>query len=226
MDPSNKNKMPRPYEAKGDYYRDQASSYDSIRFSSFKGRLYADLQKRIIRKILSGLPKGLSVLDLPCGTGRISRVLSEYTSSIVCGDISQDMLAVARQNLAPVNNKVVYRELDAEKIDFPNDSFDLVATIKLMHLLPYEIQLRVLREIVRVSKRWVIVTYAYAGGMSWVKDYLFRKKFDEINPSSDYPRQVRDVIQECKENGCEVRGLYYTFRLFSSEVILFLEKRK
>lgn len=223
---SEQNQKKKPaYEAKDDYYRSQAENYENIRFSSFKGRLYADLQRKIIRRILSELPRGLSVLDLPCGTGRISCVLSDYTPNITCGDISDDMLAVARKNLSPINKNAVYRKIDAENIDFPDNSFDLINTIKLMHLLPYDVQARVLREIVRVSKRWIIVTYAYRGGLSWIKDYVFRKKYDKINPTSDYPRQVDELMRECTAAGCKVRRLYYTFRLFSSEVVLFLEKK-
>jgi ubiquinone/menaquinone biosynthesis C-methylase UbiE len=214
----------REYEAKGDYVKGQASNYDAIRFSSFKGRLYDNLQKNIIRKMLSLLPKDLSIIDLPCGTGRITEVLTEFTTHIVCGDISDDMLGVARQKLIAKNENIVYRIIDAEKIDFQNNSFDLVTTIKLMHLIPLVVQARVLREIVRVSKRWVIVTYAYNSWLSWVKDYVFRKKYDKTNPSSDYPRHVSDVIEEVRKSGCEVRGKRYTFRLFSSEVIFLLEK--
>lgn len=213
------------YEAKGDYVRQEASNYDAIRFSSYKGRLYDNLQKNIIKKIVRALPRGLAVLDLPCGTGRVSEVITRFTSNLVCADISEDMLDVARRKLAPHNTNIAYRVIDAEKIEFPNASFDLVTTIKLMHLIPYDVQARVLREIARVSKRWIIVTYAYSGWLSWVKDYVFRKKYDKTNPSSDHPRRVADVIREAESIGCVVRKRYYTFRLFSSEVIFFLEKR-
>lgn len=213
------------YEAKGDYVRQEASNYDAIRFSSYKGRMYDNLQKNIIKKIVKALPRGLSVLDLPCGTGRVSEVITRFTPNLVCADISEDMLDVARRKLAPHNTNIVYRVIDAEKIEFPDSSFDLVTTIKLMHLIPYDVQARVLREVVRVSKRWIIVTYAYSGWLSWVKDYVFRKKYDKTNPSSDHPRRVADVIREAESIGCVVRKRYYTFRLFSSEVIFFLEKR-
>lgn len=213
------------YEAKGDYVRGEASNYDAIRFSSYKGRLYDSLQKNIIKKIIRKLPRDLTVLDLPCGTGRVSEVVTQYTRNIVCGDISADMLDVARRKLEPYNEKITYRVIDAEKIEFADNSFDLAITIKLMHLIPYQVQARVLREVVRVSKRWIIVTYAYSGWLSWVKDYVFRKKYDKTNPSSDYPRRVDDIRREAESIGCIVRGTYYTFRLFSSEVVFLFEKR-
>ena len=213
------------YEAKDDYVREQASKYDEIRFSSYKGRLYDNLQKNIIRKIMGPLKRDLSVLDLPCGTGRIAEVIGEFTPNIVCADISQDMLDVARKKLLPTNDKIIYRILDAEKIDFPDNSFDLIASIKLMHLLPFDVQSQVLREILRVSSRWVVVTYAYNDWLSWIKDYIFRKKYDRINPSSNHPRNVGELESEIKRCGGEVRETHYTFRLFSSEVVFLIEKQ-
>ena len=214
----------RNYEAKGDYYGDEASKYDEKRFSSLKGRLYSNLQTRILRRMLAKTPRNAYACDVPCGTGRVGEIILERTNRMVCGDISDDMLEVARKKLDKYNADINYVKIDAERMEYPDNTFDVITSVKLMHLLPYEVQKRCLSEFARTTKRWVIVTYSYKGPMKWVKDYVFRKKYDSINPSSSFPRDLSDLENEISEAGLSIIERAFTFRLFSEEVIYLLEK--
>lgn len=65
------------------------------------------------------------VLDVACGTGRNFRYLSS-SSEVVGIDISDKMLAHARNELDRLSLDGAVHQMDAQTLDFPDDSFDTV----------------------------------------------------------------------------------------------------
>lgn len=65
------------------------------------------------------------VLDVACGTGRNFRYLSE-SSEVIGIDISGEMLTHARTELSRLNLDGTVHQMDAQALDFPDDSFDTV----------------------------------------------------------------------------------------------------
>lgn len=79
----------------------------------------------------SQVKRGDRVLDLAGGTGDIAALLHERvgaTGSIVLGDINGDMLQVGRDRLTDrgIVSGIEFVECNAEKLPFPDASFDLV----------------------------------------------------------------------------------------------------
>jgi ubiquinone/menaquinone biosynthesis C-methylase UbiE len=80
------------------------------------------------------------VLDVGCGTGIISLLaLQKGAARVVCGDISNYMLDVARTK-ADIQgygaDRMEFRQLDAESLPFTDASFDIVITGMTLGLLP------------------------------------------------------------------------------------------
>lgn len=65
------------------------------------------------------------VLDVACGTGRNFRYLPS-SSEVVGIDISDEMLAHARNELDRLELSGTAHQMDAQTLDFPDDSFDTV----------------------------------------------------------------------------------------------------
>ena len=68
-----------------------------------------------------------SVLEIACGTGRVTRHLRKVLPTSVrlfATDISADMLSIAKRELK--NNGIIFQVEDAEKLSFADDSFDVV----------------------------------------------------------------------------------------------------
>jgi len=67
------------------------------------------------------------VLDVACGTGSNFRYLPA-TAQLVGVDISEDMVAAARDELADLRRGGTVYRMDAEDLAFPDDSFDTVVS--------------------------------------------------------------------------------------------------
>lgn len=103
------------------------------------------------------------VLEVACGSGTGLGMLASVARSVVGGDIDPNNLAVARSNYRSHPN-VSIQDLNAEKLPFNNDSFDVVLLFEAIYYLPnahtfVQEALRVLRPkgkllIVTVNCEW------------------------------------------------------------------------
>jgi ubiquinone/menaquinone biosynthesis C-methylase UbiE len=68
-------------------------------------------------------------LDLGCGTGISTQQMVKRNSKVFGCDIDEKMLANASKN----KNNITYIKGDAEKIPFPNQTFDLITMFSSFH---------------------------------------------------------------------------------------------
>ncbi|MEQ1756054.1 MAG: methyltransferase domain-containing protein [Micropepsaceae bacterium] len=121
-----------------DYYDDLASSYDESRFGGTYGR-FIDGQER---KLLAGmLPTG-EILELACGTGRLSSF-----ATVAC-DASRKSLDIATGRCTTAR----FACCDAEKLPFRSGHFSAVFAFHFLMHLESEAISRVLAEAARVLK--------------------------------------------------------------------------
>lgn len=152
------------YDAKRAYQDStEAESYDARRFSTIGGKIGDALDKRAIAHLLTGLqrlqPTPLRLLDIPCGTGRITRFLLEKGYHVSGADISQQMMDVAQMKMGRIENFGGFYQQDASKLDFEDDSFDCVVCVRFIGHIPGDVRIDILREFHRVSK-FVIIEHS------------------------------------------------------------------
>jgi len=78
-----------------------------------------------------------SVLELACGTGRVTRHIRKAlpaTVKLIASDISNDMLTIAQQELD--HDGIEFRVEDIQSLSFPDNSFDLIICQFGMMFLP------------------------------------------------------------------------------------------
>ena len=117
-------------------------------------------KRRLVR--LAGVRPGERALDLCCGTGDLAFALAEAGASVTGLDFSEAMLRVAREKFKVQSSKfkVEFVQGDAQRIPFPENTFDIVTIgYGLRNLSDLEAGIQ---EMLRVSK---------AGGRLLVLDF-------------------------------------------------------
>jgi ubiquinone/menaquinone biosynthesis C-methylase UbiE len=121
----------------------------------YYGRLYNRLMDPLIaparQAIVERVPSEASVLDVGCGTGLLCFELRRAKNCRVVGvDLSRRMLEFA-QSINPFSD-VSFLHQDATKMqDLPDDGFDVVVILNVIHELHSDEQRRMLLEAWRVG---------------------------------------------------------------------------
>jgi SAM-dependent methyltransferase len=136
------------------YHGDVARGYLEKRLK----QPYWHVEQRVVEELLDRLPRGIAVLDVPVGTGRFVEMCHARDLAVTGLDISQDMLDVARETLgADAYDRCRMLQGSAERMPFAAGEFDLVICFRFFGLIPLELSHRVMAELRRVTRRWIII---------------------------------------------------------------------
>ena len=113
-------------------------------FSATRREIWEEL-----KFLFEGLKEGEKVLDLGCGNGRWSKVFKKKKVDYFGIDNSERLIEIAKENFPEAKFLVG----DALNLPFPDDFFDEVYSIALLHHIPSEdFRIKVLKEAKRVLK--------------------------------------------------------------------------
>jgi ubiquinone/menaquinone biosynthesis C-methylase UbiE len=207
-------------------YQDETvvQCYDRKRFTGPIGRSIDALEKRAIRRALDHvLPRLLRprVLDIPCGTGRITEMLLDRGLTVTAGDVSLPMLDAARAKLARYGDRVTFQHLDLEALDLPDRCFDLVTCIRLFNHVGAEEREGMFRELARVTRRYALANLSFSSRGYRVAPYLKRVL------SMPMPKVLptwHELRQQLAAHGFEIEQYFYELRCLSEVVVLVLKK--
>ncbi len=152
--------MSAPLYPARERYQDRkvAGDYDQERFASWFGKLADRAESGLLERAINKYFTAGTVLDLPCGTGRLLNPLIESGLEVTGGDISLQMMAVAQARYKGKKN-IRFEKVDAENLSFPPNHFDYLTSFRLMTHLPPEVRQKVLGEMVRVTRKMLVINY-------------------------------------------------------------------
>jgi len=217
-----------------DYKDDTLNAYkDSARAAEYKryhtknwswGRLVTWLEQRAIAKELSRYrwtPEDC-LLDIPCGTGILGKVLRKFPFQVVASDISKEMMALARMeyDTDQLKDSIL---ADITDTGFPHKSFACVATLGFFHRVPWEIKCTTLKELARLTNRVAIISCSLDKHIQRLKHaILLHLKRNHI--PAPCAVILEDIRAECESHGFRVVRVLSVIPLLSSHTILVLEK--
>lgn len=122
-------------------------------------RKWSDKRERaLLSQYFARIGQVESILDLPCGHGRLSGLLKSHCQRLVEGDWSFTMVSLNQKDHG--KDQRHYVRASALEIPFPDGAFDVVVSFRLSHHLEtQELRERHLRELFRVARKHVIVTW-------------------------------------------------------------------
>jgi len=181
-------------------------------------------QKGLIEKLLyiCNLENHDKVLDMPCGTGYIGDILSRKKASIVASDISLEMMELAKYEYYS-SDFHGFVQADIINSPFPNEAFKCVIVLALMHRLPGDVRKIVLSEIVRISNKFVIISYSVESLAQRLKKLvLLRFKPSHKPAPSSIP--FEEMHSEMSIAGLRVIKVYHIAYFLSSKVVFLAVK--
>jgi SAM-dependent methyltransferase len=133
-----------------------AETFDERRFGGPVGDLVASGQADVLSRFI-GPPAGRRLLDVGTGTGRAALLFARQGAIVTGVDASSEMLAVARQRATDEGLAIAFQEADAHALPFPDRSFDVVMSLRvLMHTPSWR---TCLAELCRVATDLVVIDY-------------------------------------------------------------------
>ena len=144
-------------------------------------------EKKCIEKALSDVTRGSLVLDLPCGTGRLSFFIQNLGFNVIGADYSDEMLKYAEEMrqalLSAEKNQVTFLKQDIMAIDYPDNTFAATVCNRLFHhYASAETRQQALKELARVTQGPLVISFFNSYSLSALIQrckYFFKKKSND-----------------------------------------------
>jgi SAM-dependent methyltransferase len=136
------------------------------------------------------------ILDCPCGAGRLGPVLLRRAVRLVRADLSGPMLREAGDALAAARRvgRAALVRAPAERLPFPEGAFDVAVCSRLLHhIADPGRRSAVLRELARVSGRWVVLSFHDATAL--------KRRFQGRRPRSRVALAPDELAAEAERAG-------------------------
>lgn len=138
--------------------------------------------------------KGASVVDVGCGSGWLTRLMTQRGAHVTGIEVSPRQLALARA-AKPVGDEH-YIQGSAEELPLPNRSVDIVVFFNSLHHVDPKVLPNALREAARVLKH---------GGILYVSEPLAEGDYFElmkpVHDETTVRRNAQHVLRQAPEYG-------------------------
>ncbi len=197
--------------ARPDRYKapDAASSYDeTIRNAGLFRRWSHHKELHALQRALSRI-SGASVLDGPCGTGRIHEVLAQRFVEVASMDSSESMLRVHQRN----SSSGVLCCGNIFNLPFADASFDWVVCYRLFHHIQnHEQRVALLKSVRRVGRQGIVFS-------AWIDTPVNRRRGSRRRSLT---RKDIDVI--CTEAGLKITHIDFASWPFQPKCVVTCDK--
>lgn len=188
-------------------------------YTYFQEKGNEELYKTIYEKIKPFFNKEQCVLELACGTGQLTRLLSDETDSWTATDFSEKMVYETEKRLNHQN--VIYEVQDATDLGYKNDVYDVVLIANALHIMPNPN--KALGEIKRVLKPCGLLiapTFVYDGKVNKIRLWFMEK----AGFKTFHKWKSQEYMNFIEDNGFKIKEKYLVQGKLLLECVLVCEK--
>lgn len=196
--------------------------YDSVRFTSLTGKMGDRKEKKAFSRLLDRTPEAKTALDVPCGTGRMTEILLLRGLKVTGADVSLEMMEEAREKLKIFDDSVKFVKQDLTALEFEANSFDIVSCVRLFGHYATPARIQMLKEMARVTRKWVIVQYFYETPLTLLKRFV--KRTARTYEGVVYPVTEDVIKEELLRSGLREEDRVWCRKHYSEEVFLLVSK--
>jgi ubiquinone/menaquinone biosynthesis C-methylase UbiE len=176
------------------YSKEQAERYARVKEAA---RRTHRAEQRLARRALARLPPGASVLDLPCGAGRMSLLLFEAGFRVTAADVSPAMADLARERFRSLGLALPVEVRDLEATGYPDGAFDAVFCFRLFHHFPTDaLRARAAAELRRIARSHLVVSYLDARSFTSLRRaWQVRRGWKRASKFTQTPSEMRGFFE-------------------------------
>jgi ubiquinone/menaquinone biosynthesis C-methylase UbiE len=191
------------------------------KFKNLRSRLIARRERAVIKRAFDSVQLSGTILDIPCGTGKLGHILSKYPVQIIAADISPEMMGLAREEYDSA--KVLdFVTCDAADIPLKKDEISSVVCLRLTQRLPVDYRAGILAEFNRVASKYLIVSFSISTGWQNLKERM-RWLYDRSGFVS-FPVSIGGMEDELRLAGYEIIRSWWVMPIVSSQIIVVARK--
>jgi 2-polyprenyl-3-methyl-5-hydroxy-6-metoxy-1,4-benzoquinol methylase len=164
------------------------------------------------------------LLDIPCGTGVLGRLLHKFPFKIVASDISKEMIELAKAEYpsSQLEDCVVS---NITNTGFAKESFSSVVVLGFLHRVPDEIKVAAIKEISGLSSKLVIMTCSVDSTLNRFKHKIISVLNPALKPAP-CPTTVKQIVEECERNNLRLVRKISVIPVISAHTLFIFEKIK
>lgn len=193
--------------------KSEAERYIDRRFSS-KRMQKVNQQELDFALYVASLPNNSSLVDIPCGSGRFTSTFGDV-ETLYGFDYNPHMVEEAQKSNDHKNAKFAVG--DIKEIPLEDNSVDIAFSMRLLHHVDNdETRIKVLKELDRISRHWVALSFYRSD--SWK---YWRKKI-RGKSIAGYPIPCKHFLKLAKDINLELHKLqkisgYQTLAIFKKK---------
>ena len=149
---------------------------------------------------------GETVLDLCTGTGELALTFASQGATVIGADLARGMLKVASTKGKALDS--TWFQMEATNLAFADKAFDVSVLSLALHHMPENVQVNVLGELRRVTRRQVVIIEPDVPVKpNWVPIYAF---VASIIDESEYMHEwvIQDLPRTCRTAELQVEGVH------------------
>lgn len=177
-------------------------------------------EQRLVKRILSAcqLERG-DLLDVPCGYGRFAPLFARLGIRVVGVDLDPKMALLASgMQLGDSKERSMCASIFG--LPFVDESFDAAICIRLLHLRFSGVeQLTILRELARVSRRYVIISVYHSTALHNVA------RFFNSTPGRVAPMTREELRNIVRNSDLEIRSIHSLASYLHMQTFVVLTKK-